>query len=52
MQIQELILEIEKKTGEYHSKEKILQGFIDIANEIMAGAIRKISIAKGQNKGD
>ncbi|NQU55476.1 MAG: hydantoinase/oxoprolinase family protein, partial [Bacteroidetes bacterium] len=45
----ELIRNIENKTGEKHSTEKILNGFIDIANEIMAGAIRKISISKGYN---
>ncbi len=43
----ELITEIEKQSGEKQSAEIILKGFIDIANEIMAGAIRKISISKG-----
>jgi len=42
-----LIREIQEKSGVHHSKEAILQGLIDIANETMAGAIRKISISKG-----
>ena len=42
-----LIREIQDKSGVRHSKEAILQGLIDIVNEIMAGAIRKISISKG-----
>jgi 5-oxoprolinase (ATP-hydrolysing) len=45
----ELILEIEHKTAEKRNPEEILNGLIDIANEIMAGAIRKISISKGYN---
>ena len=47
--LQELISEIEKTSGKKQDAETILNGFIDIANEIMAGAIRKISIAKGYN---
>ncbi len=50
--LKELIVEIEKQSGEKHSSETILKGFIDIANEIMAGAIRKISISKGYNPKD
>lgn len=45
----ELIDAIELKSGKKQSAEKILHGFIVIANEIMAGAIRKISISKGYN---
>lgn len=45
--LEELIDEIEKTSGKKQEKVTILNGFIDIANEIMAGAIRKISIAKG-----
>lgn len=47
--LEELIIKIEATNGECHSSETILKGFIDIANEIMAGAIRKISITKGYN---
>lgn len=50
--LEELIEQIEQKTCVLHPKEKILHGFIDIANEIMAGAIRKISISKGYNPED
>jgi 5-oxoprolinase (ATP-hydrolysing) len=39
--------EIVEKTHQPMSKEAILQGFLDIANERMADAIKKISIAKG-----
>jgi len=45
--LEELIIKIKKVTGKKHSTDTILNGFIDIANEIMAGAIRKISISKG-----
>ena len=45
--LDELIQKLKEKTGDDYSAEKILTGFIDISNEIMAGAIRKISIAKG-----
>ncbi|MCH7680095.1 hydantoinase/oxoprolinase family protein, partial [candidate division KSB1 bacterium] len=41
--------EIKIKTGESPEKEALLQGFLDIANERMADAIRKISIRKGYN---
>ncbi|MGQ8335454.1 hydantoinase B/oxoprolinase family protein [Sunxiuqinia sp. A32] len=43
----DLMIQIEDKSGTKQSREQILYGFIDIANEIMAGAIRKISISKG-----
>jgi len=33
-------------------KEKVLQGFLDIANEKMADAIRKISVSKGYDPKD
>jgi 5-oxoprolinase (ATP-hydrolysing) len=38
---------IEEKTGKKISAEEILNGFLTIANERMADAIRKISVAKG-----
>jgi len=50
--LEELMVQIEKKTNQRSNKEAILQGFIDIANEIMAGAIRKISISKGYDPKD
>ncbi|HKJ42168.1 MAG TPA: hydantoinase/oxoprolinase family protein, partial [Sunxiuqinia sp.] len=45
--LQKLLQELESKTDRPQTRTAVLQGFIDIANEIMAGAIRKISIAKG-----
>ena len=50
--LEELLDQIESKTKQHPEKTIILQGFIDIANEIMAGAIRKISISKGYNPKD
>ncbi len=50
--LEELISQIQEKTGVQRKQEEILNGFIDIANEIMAGAIRKISISKGYNPKD
>ncbi|MCF8357858.1 MAG: hydantoinase B/oxoprolinase family protein [Prolixibacteraceae bacterium] len=50
--LKELIKKIEQKTGEQREEQTVLNGFIDIANEIMAGAIRKISITKGYDPKD
>lgn len=46
-QLNILIEEIESQTKESRNDEDILTGFLRIANEIMAGAIKKISVAKG-----
>jgi 5-oxoprolinase (ATP-hydrolysing) len=43
----ELIQQIEQKAGKKRTREEVLQGFLQIANEIMAGAIKKISLLKG-----
>ncbi len=45
--LNELISEIEKKSGESREKGSILDGFLRIATEIMAGAIKKVSFLKG-----
>jgi 5-oxoprolinase (ATP-hydrolysing) len=45
--LDELIAEIFRSSGKRYNREEILTGFHDIANEHMAGAIRKISIARG-----
>ena len=45
--LDELIGEVFKSSGKQYAREEILTGFHDIANEVMAGAIRKISIARG-----
>ncbi len=42
-----LLQEIEQKRNKTVRKEEILNGFLAIANEIMAGAIKKISTSKG-----
>lgn len=46
-ELNKLLDSIQKTTGERRNKEEILNGFIQISNEHMAGAIKKISIAKG-----
>ncbi|MDT8401286.1 MAG: hydantoinase B/oxoprolinase family protein [Bacteroidales bacterium] len=50
--LEELLEDIADKTGERRTAGDILNGFIDIANEIMAGAIRKISLARGYDPAD
>ncbi|MDZ7737986.1 MAG: hydantoinase B/oxoprolinase family protein, partial [Bacteroidales bacterium] len=50
--LNKLIKEIKEKTGRERKAEDILEGFIDIANELMAGAIRKISLARGYKPSD
>jgi 5-oxoprolinase (ATP-hydrolysing) len=45
--LSELQREIIEKTGKNIEKEAILNGFLAIANEKMADAIRKISVSKG-----
>ncbi len=47
-----LLDKIHKSTGKKPKREQVLTGFLDIADEIMAGAIRKISTAKGFNPSD
>ena len=43
----QLLKRIAEQTGQTRSKEEVLEGFLGIANEIMASAIKKISVAKG-----
>ena len=43
---------IRERTGKRPPEEEVLNGFLDIANEIMAGAIRKISVARGYAPSD
>lgn len=47
--LSELCLYIEAATGQQYTPQDLAQGFVDIANEIMARAIRKVSIQKGYN---
>jgi len=46
-----LLEKIKEDGGELRTREQVLNGFIRIADEIMAGAIRKISISKGYDPG-
>jgi len=46
-QVEILLQEIEQKRNKPVEKEEVLNGFLAIANEIMAGAIKKISTSKG-----
>ena len=46
-ELENLVSKIERSRGERRKREDILSGFIRIANEHMAGAIKKISISKG-----
>ncbi len=45
--LQKLHLQIETAGGEKYSPEALLRGFEQIADERMAGAIRRISVARG-----
>ena len=50
--LEELIEHIYSASNQKRKKEEVLQGFLQIANEIMAGAIKKISVTKGYDPGD
>lgn len=45
--LDELIKSISKRSKKKRNRENILVGFLEIANEIMASAIRKVSVSKG-----
>ncbi len=45
--LKDLLKEIERRSGEKRESDSILRGFLRIANEIMAGAIKKVSVLKG-----
>ncbi|GAB3958862.1 hydantoinase B/oxoprolinase family protein [Spirosoma harenae] len=45
--LDKVIQQVERKTGNRPDDLTLLRGFEQIANEIMAGAIRKISVARG-----
>ncbi|TVR16344.1 MAG: 5-oxoprolinase [Balneolaceae bacterium] len=45
--LEKIIQQIEKALGKKQHREQILNGFLTIANEKMAEAIRKISVKKG-----
>ena len=50
--LEELIDHIYSASKLKRGKEEVLQGFLQIANEIMAGAIKKISVTKGYDPRD
>ncbi|MBC2606548.1 hydantoinase B/oxoprolinase family protein [Pelagicoccus albus] len=52
LKLEELGDEIEKATGKRMGKAAMLEGFLAIANETMAEAIRKISTAEGFDAAD
>lgn len=51
-QLENLLSEIAERSGKKKEKDQILNGFLQIANEIMAGAIRKVSVSKGFDPAD
>ncbi|RMD93164.1 MAG: hydantoinase/oxoprolinase family protein [Calditrichaeota bacterium] len=50
--LQSLKKEVKEKAGEEITEEALLIGFLDIANERMADAIRRISVREGYNPAD
>jgi 5-oxoprolinase (ATP-hydrolysing) len=50
--LDELMAEVIRSSGKSYGREEILKGFHDIANELMSGAIRKISVSRGYDPGD
>lgn len=48
----EILESIERQSGQKTDRVGLLNGFLRIANETMAGAIRKISTARGYDPGD
>jgi 5-oxoprolinase (ATP-hydrolysing) len=49
--LEEIVNKIAEKTGIRPDEEEVLNGFIEVANEKMTGAIRKISLEKGFDPG-
>lgn len=47
--LEEIALEVERATGNQLELDRIAEGFLDIAVDNMAAAIRKISIARGHD---
>ncbi|MCY7351400.1 MAG: hydantoinase B/oxoprolinase family protein, partial [Cytophagaceae bacterium] len=50
--LNELLERMESSTGQRPVGTRILEGFIQIANEIMAEAVRKISVARGYDSAE
>ncbi len=47
--LEEVLLDMERKTGQPIDRKSVLAGFLQIANETMAGSIKKISVLKGRS---
>lgn len=50
-QLDKLLETIQQRTGTQPAREQVLLGFLQIANETMTRAIKKISVAKGYQAG-
>jgi 5-oxoprolinase (ATP-hydrolysing) len=50
--LQEIQAQIQGQTGQFYPEEALLKGFESIADEKMAEAIRRISVARGFNPAD
>jgi len=50
--LSELIAQMEERSGGKRDRGSILDGLLRIANEIMAGAIQKVSVLKGYDPSD
>ena len=50
--LEELLAELERRTGERPRPRAILEGLLEIANETMADAIRRISVRRGYDPTD
>lgn len=47
--LKEVLSDMEQKTGQPSDRKSVLAGFLQIANETMAGSIKKISVLKGRS---
>jgi len=52
LRFEELRAELDRTTGTPHEAEPLLAGFVDIANEIMADAMRRVSLRRGYDPVD
>ena len=50
--LEELLAELERRTGERTRPRAVLEGLLEIANETMADAIRRISVRRGYDPTD
>ena len=50
--LDELCREVDKCTGDPHDPDELVEGFLEIADERMADAIRRVSLRRGYDPGD